>query len=286
MHRRRRARAGRAPAGAGRPHGQRLSLDPPGEPTLGQCLLDDLSGPLAAPLRNRSRPGARGDRGPRRRHPRQLRRQGRQERRRLRPGEALLRLRGRLGTVERLALRLHPLPAAARTVAVGDERWQELHHSQLVPSAVDIAGEEMHVLFEGSQRPWTPRRGRWAARRPIAGTSCGRSRRRSGAAGAGTARPHRSCGPAHASRTSPRPPTAVEHARRAGRGGAVDPELIADCVHCGFCLPTCPTYALWHEEMDSPRGRIHLMAGLRRLDRADRHQSSSISIAVSAAWRA
>src|SRR5437773_13384 len=39
----------------------------------------------------------------------------------------------------------------------------------------------------------------------------------------------------------------------------MDPTLLRDCVHCGFCLPTCPTYELWHEEMDSPRGRIYLM---------------------------
>lgn len=36
-------------------------------------------------------------------------------------------------------------------------------------------------------------------------------------------------------------------------------ERLSHCVHCGFCLPVCPTYVRLRDENDSPRGRLHLM---------------------------
>ena len=132
-------------------HGQRLSLDPPGDPTLAECLLDDLSGPLShrfgtmrdlvigvtvvLPDGTRASSGGKVVKNV--------------------AGYDLAKLfcgsRGRLGTVERLALRLHPQPAAVRTAVLAAD-WPALHHSQLVPSAVDIADGRMHVLFAGLPR--------------------------------------------------------------------------------------------------------------------------------------
>jgi glycolate oxidase FAD binding subunit len=139
-------------------HGQRLSLDPPGDPTIGALLAGNLSGPL------RHRFGAARDLvlgvtlvladGT-------IASAGGKVVKNV-AGYDLARLvcgsRGRLALIGRASFRLHPVPRASRTLVVEADRPGELAaavgallRSQLEPSAVDLLHPgRLAVLFEGS----------------------------------------------------------------------------------------------------------------------------------------
>ena len=137
-------------------HGQRLSLDPPGDPTIGACLAAALSGPL------RHRFGS----------PRDLvlgvtlvladgtvANAGGKVVKNVAGydlGKLVCGSQGRLALIARVSLRLHPVPAAAGTLVAesGDPASMvaALMRSQLVPSALDVlCPGTVAVLFEGSE---------------------------------------------------------------------------------------------------------------------------------------
>ena len=140
-----------------RPEGQRLSLDPPGDPSLGACLAGRLSGPLShrfgtprdlvlgvTLVLGDGTVASSGGKVVKNVAGYDL-------------GKLVCGSEGRLGLIARASLRLHPLPRAAATVVIetGDVAGvvDELRRSRLEPSALDVLHPgRVAVLFEGSER--------------------------------------------------------------------------------------------------------------------------------------
>jgi len=62
--------------------------------------------------------------------------------------------------------------------------------------------------------------------------------------------------------------TSFTLAQLADPGIAESEKILRNCVHCGFCTATCPTYVLLGDELDSPRGRIYLIKDMLENDRS------------------
>lgn len=140
-----------------RPAGQRLSLDPPGDPTIGACVARRLSGPLShrfgtprdlvlgvTVVLGDGTVASSGGKVVKNVAGYDL-------------GKLLCGSEGRLGLLARVALRLHPLPAASATLVVETDDpggvVRALRGSQLQPSALDVLHPgRVAVWFEGRER--------------------------------------------------------------------------------------------------------------------------------------
>jgi glycolate oxidase FAD binding subunit len=134
-------------------HGQMLALDPPGDPTIGACIVDDLHGPrsyrygrmrdLLLGVTVELEDGLVSNSGGK-----VVKNVAGYD-----LGKLFCGSRGTLGVVTRASLRLHPLPDATATLVSagdGEAKARVIRRSQLVPSALDVTAERLAVMFEGA----------------------------------------------------------------------------------------------------------------------------------------